>query len=455
MPHVYVIIFAILLLATILTWVIPAGTYDFIEVNGKSVVDPATFHYIERTPVSLWEMVLSIPEGMVKQASLIIATFIITGAINIINHTHSLESTIGKFASLCRKRLYIAVPLFMLPFVVIGSMGIAEQVIAFVSLGIMIGLALGADAVAGTAMVILGMSAGFSLAPFGTSTTATAQTIVGLPLYSGYGYRLICVGVLWIITTIYIIHYIKKVQSDPTRSVVYGDEEVVKQAEDVALPEVTLRRILVLVIFFAAFVAIFSTVVKGVCTIMVLCGIFLIAGILAGAVYGYTPNEIAKYFVEGCTDMAFGALLIGMAASIGVVLTKGNIIYTCVHALCSLLNNMPVALAGVFMNIINIFVNFFIISGSGQAATVMPILGPTASVLGMTQQTAILAYQLGDGFTNMIYPHSGTLMAALAIGRIPWQKWAKWAWKFILIETVAGWVFIAVAALMNWGAMFG
>ena len=268
-------------------------------------------------------------------------------------------------------------------------------------------------------------------------------------------YRLICVGVLWIITTIYIIHYIKKVQSDPTRSVVYGDEEVVKQAEDVALPEVTLRRILVLVIFFAAFVAIFYTVVKGVCTIMVLCGIFLIAGILAGAVYGYTPNEIAKYFVEGCTDMAFGALLIGMAASIGVVLTKGNIIYTCVHALCSLLNNMPVALAGVFMNIINIFVNFFIISGSGQAATVMPILGPTASVLGMTQQTAILAYQLGDGFTNMIYPHSGTLMAALAIGRIPWQKWAKWAWKFILIETVAGWVFIAVAALMNWGAMFG
>ncbi len=452
-PHVYVIIMVLLLLATIATWIIPAGTYDMIEVNGRNVVDPASFHYIEQTPVSLWKMILSIEQAMVSRAELIFAAFLITGAISIINHTRALDATIGRVAALCKKRLYIAVPLFMVPFMLLGAMGLAEQNIAFVPLGITVGYALGGDVVVGVALVLLGMSAGFSLAPFGTSTTATAQTIAGLPLYSGWEYRSVCIFVLWVVTALYIINYIKKVQRDPQASVVYGDLEVVQPTEQMDMEEITPRRILVLLVFLGAFATLVYSVAKGQCTFAVMVGIFMIAGILSGVVYGYTPNQMAEYFVEGCTNIAFGALFIGIASSIGVVMSSGNIVYTCVHALCTLMQNLPTPVAAVVMNCINIFVNFFIVSGSGQAATVMPILSPTASVLGISQQSTILAYQLGDGFTNMIYPHSGTLMAGLAFGRLSWVKWAKWAWKFILIETVVGWGLILISVLMNWGPM--
>lgn len=454
-PHVYVILVALLFIVTILTWIIPAGVYDFVEVNGKNVVDPSTFHYINQTPVGIWEMFLSIQQGMVKQANLIFATFILTGAISIINHTHALEATIGKVAALCKKRLFVAVPLFMLPFVLLGAQGIAEQNIAFIPLGIMVGYALGGDVIVGTALVLLGMSAGFSLAPFGTSTTATAQTIAGLPLYSGWVFRMVCVLILWVITAVYIIFYIKKIQTTPEASVVHGDLEVVREAENTEMPPVTARRLIVLGMFIFSFAALVFNVVRGTCSIEVVVGIFLVIGILSGVVYGFNANQIAEYFVEGCTNMTFGALLLGIAASIGVVMTNGNIIYTCVHALCTLLSNLPAPAAAIVMNCINIFVNFFIVSGSGQAAAIMPIMSPTASVLGITQQSAILAYQLGDGFTNMLYPHSGTLMAGLAIGRISWTKWAKWIWKFILLETVVGWGFILVSVFINWCAIYG
>ena len=450
-PHVYVIIMFLLLLATIATWIIPAGTYDFMEVNGRNVVDPASFHYIEQTPVSLWDMVLSVEQAMISRAELIFAAFLITGAVSIINHTHALDATIGRVAALCRERLYIAVPLFMVPFLLLGAMGMAEQNLAFVPLGITVGYALGGDVLVGVALVLLGMSAGFSLAPFGTSTTATAQTIAGLPLYSGWGYRTVCILVLWLITSAYIIHYIKKIRRDPTASPVYGDMEVVQPGEKVQLENVTVRRILVLGIFLGAFGALVFNVVRGQCTFAVMVGIFLVAGLLSGVVYGYTPNQMAEYFVEGCTNMAFGALFIGVASSIGLVMSNGNIVYTCVHALCTLLGGLPTPVAAVAMNCINILVNFFIVSGSGQAATVMPILSPTASVLGITQQSTILAYQLGDGFTNMLYPHSGTLAAGLAFGRVSWVKWSRWVWKFILLETVVGWGLILIAVMMNWG----
>lgn len=455
MPHVYIILLSIILLVTILTWVIPAGVYDFVEVNGKSVVDPDSFHYVEQTPVSLWDMFLAIPQGMAKNASLIFATFLMTGAIKIIDSTGALACTIGRFAAMCKKRLYIAVPAIMIPFMLLGAVGIATQMVAFIPLGLMVGFALGGDAIVGTALVLLGMNAGFALAPFGASSTGNAQTIAGIPLFSGAGFRIVCIVVLWIATALYILHYIKKINADPTKSVLHGDPDVVRDSNGAEMPEITKRRIAVLIVYVIAFIYIFYTAFIGKCTIESLTAVFIIAGIVCGIVYGYKPNEIARLFVEGCKSITFGALIIGLGATIGIILTNGNIIYTVVHALCSLLTKLPTALAAIVLNIINVCINLFIVSASGQAAAVMPILSPTAQVIGLTQQTTILCYQLGDAMTNMILPQNGTLMAALAIGNIPWQKWGKFFWKFLIIETLLGFAFITIAVLTNWGAIYG
>lgn len=147
--------------------------------------------------------------------------------------------------------------------------------------------------------------------------------------------------------------------------------------------------------------------------------------------------------------------MIGFAGSIALVMTQGNIIHTCIHAMAGALGALPPALTAIGMNIMNIFVNFFIISGSGQAFVVMPIQSPLASIVGVTQQTAILAYQLGDGFTNFIYPQSGVLMAGLAVSRVNWADWAKFAWKPVLAQTIAGWGLLIVATLIGYGAALG
>ena len=182
MPHVYVILGTLLVIVTILTYIIPAGTYDFIEVNGKNVIDVNTFHYIDQTPVSPWGMIMAIPQACVNSAMLIMCSFIISGAINIINKTEALDATIGRFAHAVRNKAALAVPMVMLPFVVLGMVGITEPAnVAFIPLGMMIGFALGGDAIVGTAIVLFGLSAGFTMAPFGTSTTANAIRVGGLP----------------------------------------------------------------------------------------------------------------------------------------------------------------------------------------------------------------------------------------------------------------------------------
>ena len=162
-PHVYVLLLGLVIFVGLLTYIVPAGTYDFVEVGGQSVIDPDSFHYIDQTPVSLWNMLLSIPQGMVKQANLIFCTFIVTGGLEILNRTGALEATIGRIAASQKKRLWLAVPLFMIPFTIIGATGISNQIVAFVPLGLLVGFSLGGDAITGTAMVMLGMSAGFCL----------------------------------------------------------------------------------------------------------------------------------------------------------------------------------------------------------------------------------------------------------------------------------------------------
>lgn len=450
MPHVYVLLLALVIFVGILTYIVPAGVYDFIEVNGKSVIDPNSFHFIDQTPVNPWQMLLAIPQGMVKQASLIFCTFIVTGALEILNQTRCLEASIGRVATKQREKLWLVVPLFMLPFTIIGATGISNQIVAFVPLGLLVGFALGGDAIVGCAMVLLGMSAGFCGAPFGTSTTGNAQIIAGLELFSGAWYRIIVVGVLWLLTAIYIAFYLKKLQKDPAKSLVYDDPDVIRNASSNEIPELNVRRVIALITFCAGLAFMIYRALTNNLSIDDINGVFLLVGIIAGIAYGFTPNEMARHFVNGCSKIAFGALVIGFASAISVVMTNGNIIYTVVHGIATLLGNAPPVVSVVLMNICNVFINFFILSGSGQAATVMPIMAPLADIVGLTRQTAVLAFQLGDGMTNMILPTSGTLLAGLAMGKVSWSKWAKWVWKFIVIETVAGFGLLILAVILNY-----
>lgn len=452
MPHAYVLIIGLIILMGLLTYIIPAGVYDTMEVNGKNVIDPNSFHYVEQSPVSLWAMILAIPQGLAKQAGIIFTIIIISGSVEIINRTACLEASIGRLAHKYKDKLYIAIPLMLACFCAMGAVGVGNAIVAFIPLGLLIAFSLGADALVGVALVGTGMNLGFTGGAFVASTTGTAQEIAGLPIFSGFGVRLLLTAVLWAFGSFYLIKYTKRVQNDPTRSILYGVEEAVASAVDVNIPEFTTRRKLALVAFLVGFGFIVYGAIKSWSANDCIPSIFLVTGVVCGAIYGFSPNEIAKYFVEGAKKITFGALIVGVSAGIGIVMTNGKIIHTVVHALAGLMDGLPKILAAVVMYFANIIINTFITSGSGQASAVMPIMSPLASVLGLTQQTAVLAFQLGDGFTNQVLPMSSVLMAGLAFGGIPFDKWLKFFWKWLLANIAIGGVILIATVMMNWGA---
>lgn len=451
MPHAYVLICGLVLLVGILTYIIPAGVYDMVEVNGKSVVDPSSFHYVEQTPVNLWEMILAIPQGMVKQAGLIFMIIIISGAMEIINRTEALEASIGRLAQKFRNKLYIVIPLLLTCFAFLGANNVNNSIVAFIPLGLLVAFNLGADACIGVALVGMGMNLGFTGGTFSAATVGTAQSICGLPIFSGYGYRILLTVALVAAGSVFVIRYIKQIQKDPAKSAVYGVEGVVTAAGDAQLPELTTRRKLVLAAFLAGILVVVYGAVKLWSANDAIPCIFLVTGVVCGLLYGFSLDEIAKIFVEGAKKITFGALIVGFSAAIGIVMTQGQIIHTVVHALAGLMEGLPTVIAALMMYLVNIIINCFITSGSGQAAAVMPIMSPLASVLGLTQQTAVLAFQLGDGFTNQVLPMSSVLMAGLAFGGIPFGNWLKFVWKWLLLNLLIGAVFLVGAVLMSWG----
>lgn len=452
MPHAYVIIIGLIILFGILSYIIPAGTYDTMEVHGrKNVIDPTSFHLIERTPVSPWDMVLAIPRGLVKQAGIIFMIIIISGAIEIINRTGAMEASIGRIAHKFRSRPNIILPLLLLCFVALGAAGVGTSIIAFVPLGLMIALGMGADALVGVALVGMGMNLGFSGGAFVASTTGTAHQIIGLPMFSGFGFRLIMTAFLWVAGSLFIIRYVKKIQTDPTRSVVYGIEGVVREAEEVEMPELNNRRKLVVLAFLIGIGFVVYGAINNWKATDAIPSVFLLTGIACGLIAGFGPSQIAKIFVEGAKKITFGALIVGIAGGIGIVMTQGNIIHTVVHSLASLMTDLPKSMAAIMMYFINIIINCFITSGSGQAAAVIPILSPVGDAVGLPQQVVTLAFNLGDGFTNQVLPTSAVTMASLAIGGIPYDRWLKFIWKWLIINIAIGIVFLMIATWINLG----
>lgn len=451
-PHAYVLIVIIILVAGLLSYIIPAGAYDTMEVDGRTVYDPASFHYVEKTPVSPWDMLMAIPAGMTKQAALIFMLFIIAGSIEIINETGALRASIGRLAQKNKDKLYLIIPLMLLCFVAMGSIGVGQAILAFIPLGLLISFSLGGDALVAVALVCTGMNIGWSGGAFVATGTGLAQEIAGLPMLSGAPLRVIATLALWAVGSVFLIRYVKKLQKDPTASLLHGVPEAVRDVgEDIALPVMNLRCKLILAAFLTGIAFIVVGAVQGWTSNNVICGIFMLTGVACGAIAGFGPSRMAAIFVNGAKKMAFGALIVGIAAAISIVLAQGNIIDTVVHALVSLCNGLPTLLAAEVMYIINIVVNCFIVSGSGQAAAVIPILSPAADVLGITQQTMVLAFNFGDGLTNMILPMSAATMAGIGMGGIPYGTWLKWTWKWLGVMLLVGAVFIAIAVLTNYG----
>lgn len=440
--HPYALIVVLIIVCTVLTYVVPAGVYDrYTDENGRTLVDADSFHYVDRTPVSPFEMVQAIPEGMSEVAWIIFLVFIIGGAFGIINATGAIEAGLAASIQRVRGKGGILVIVLMAIFSLGGAtFGLAESTLIFIPICVMLATALGYDAVVGMAIVNIGAVCGFAAGWMNIFTVGVAQGIAELPLFSGMGYRIFTHVVVLTIAVIYTLLYARRIRNDPARSVIR--EQYTAQQQEIKQElgsdmEFTIRRRLVLIVVLIGFIVLIYGITHGWSTGTQISSLFLVMGIICGYVGGLNTSDIADSFVNGAKSVAFGALLIGLCRAMVVILTNGQIIDTILHALATSLQGLPKVIAAGMMVPVQTLINFLINSGSGQASTTMPIMAPLADILGISRQTAVLAFQYGDGLSNSLWPTSGILMAGLSMAEIPYNKWFKWVWKLMLYMYIA------------------
>ena len=458
MPHIFVILLIIIIvLATICTWIVPAGTYDRIldEASGREIIDPNSFHYVEQTPVGPFDMFVSIEEGLIEAANITFLIFCAFSSLYLLEQTGAIDAAIALMVRKTRKHPKYANVIIVLCMVILaiwGSTGTMsyEEIIAFIPIFVAVAIALGYDAMVGVAISVIPVGVGFASATVNPFTIGVAQTIAELPMFSGLGYRILILSVMIAITIAYVLWYARRIKKDPSKSLTYGIDmsDMTVDEERMNTPMTIQRKLSLLALLIAVGFMAWGLITQG-WYINQCAAIFIILAIVVGIINHWNGNKIASTLVEGMGRGVLGAVIVGVARAVLVVMTKGGIIDTLVHACVSLIENLSLYASGVGMLIFQTLLNFLIPSGSGQAAVSMPIMTPIADIIGMNRQVAVLIFQFGDGFSNMLWPTS-FMVIACAMAKIPLSKYYKWMLPFMGILFVTQCLFVFGAIAMNY-----
>ena len=455
MPHIYIIIVSIMLLAAVATYLVPAGVFDRVvdEVTGRELIVKDTFHTVDRNPTSVLGFFIAMPKGIVDAGWIFVLTFCVGGGFAVLRETGVITGAIGALSHKLAHRGIIIIPILTTVFAVIDCfIGMPEMNIVYVPMLIPIMLALGFDSITACATAMVGSAAGFTAAIANPFTVIIAQKICGLPLYSGWQFRVVVLVIVLAVGIVFTMRYALRVKKDPSKALAPETDALnrsrmkVEEGEKMAL-RVKLAGIVALLLFL---LMIYGVISWG-WDMPEIGGIFMAIGIVSGIVAGLSGDQICDYFMKGCQDVLLGAIMIGLARGISVILSDAYIIDTIVYYLSRMVEALPPAITSIGMLIVQTALNFLIPSGSGQTVVSMPIMAPLADMVGVTRQTAVLALQFGDGFTNIIYPVSGYLMASLTLAGVPYQKWVKFILPLIIIWTVIAAVTLVFAQAIAWG----
>jgi len=452
-PHPFVILFALIVLIAVSTYFIPGGAYErTTNEDGQTVVVDGSYHPVESNPAGIMDIFQAVHQGMVEAAAIIFFIFIVGGAFGIFKATNTIEAALGRISSKVMGKKIFLIPVVMLFFGVSGaSFAMFEEALPFILVMIPIAMKFGFDSIVGTAMVLVGVSAGFTTAFANPFTIGVAQGIADVPLFSGMGPRIAFSAVFIIVSIVYVMLYARKIKADPTKSLVYEEDQVRSHDTDrMDQQPFTKRHGATLVVMVLTLVVLAYGIIQHGWYMTEIAALFLVMGLVIGIINRMKINEVAEKFVKGCEELVVGALVVGLAYGALVILQNASVIDTILYGITDFVSGMPAQFAAIGMYATQSLLNFVVTSGSGQAALSMPIMTPLSDLLGVSRQTAVLAYQMGDGISNIIAPTSGLLLAGLAMARISWVKWFRWVWPLILIHYVLGAIFVTVAHLFIW-----
>ncbi|MCM3712282.1 YfcC family protein [Sporosarcina luteola] len=456
LPHIYVILFTLSAIAAIATYLVPAGQYERIPgPNGRETIDPTSFELVEKTPVSITDFMLAFPKGLLSAGEIVFFTFVIGGMFMVLRKTGIIEISVDKLSRRFSKRSIFIIPVLLSIFALVSALiGVPELSLVYIPVILPLMIMLGYDSMVAAAIALIGTGVGYTAGVLTPANTGIAQQVSDVELFSGAGYRVVILIISVIVAVIYTMRYAKKVKNDPTLSIVYEDDlEKRKLYERGDISEersMNTRQKLASVVALAFFGILIYGVLNLGWFMVEMSGLFIFMGIAVGLIAGLSTLQVSEAFNEGFRDVLVGAMIVGVARSVSVVLENGNIMDTIVHSLGLLVGEFPPVLGAVGMYLVQLLLNFIIPSGSGQALVTMPIMAPLSDIIGVTRQTAILAFQLGDGFSHILYPTSGYFMAALALAGVTWQKWVRFFLPLFLIFAGLSITYLVIAQLTQW-----
>ncbi len=460
----------VILFSSILTYLVPSGNYEREErtVNKltRTMVVPNTFKSIEKhyslkgaligdeqegkaSPVSLLKFLSAIPRGLEGAADIIFFIFIVGGIFNIIQKTGTITAVIQKMLDKFANSGIVLIIIMMVCIAIGGStIGMGEELIPLVPVFLYVSSQMGYDRIFGLALVMLAADVGFAAATTNPFTVQIAQGIAEVPIGSGIGFRLVFFACIMTATLIYVIRYGTKVKNDPSKSLLAGIEYSAKELDVERIPLRKAHLVVVLICIFIFAGILYATQTQG-WWLPEMAGGFIFMGLIAAWTAGLTIDETVKAFAKGAEEMVIAALVVGFAKGIQIVLMDGQIMDTLIYGAANVLQDFPKLVAAEGMLVFQSLLNFFIPSGSGQAAATMPLMAPLSDVLGLSRQTAVFAFTCGDGFSNVIIPTSGVLMAMLGLAKIPYDRWLKFIGPLFLILMGISAIFIAIAVMIG------
>ena len=452
LPDTLVIMMGILLVFTILTWIIPAGEFDRTTMNGRQVIVPGSYHTLDANPQGLMSFLKAPLEGFSKAAHIVGFIFLIGGVFGIINRTEAINSglrAIVRWSEENPRYKKAIIPLLMILFSLAGAtFGMSEEVIVFVLLTIPLALALGYDSLVGVAIPFVGAGAGFAGAFTNPFTIGIAQGIAELPPFSGWEYRLIVWFVFTALAILYVYFYGNRILKDKASSRVHDlDLSREEEHKETNPTNLDIRKKLILTVFLASLALLVYGVNEWGWYIAEISGLFIGMGLVVSFISPITTQQIVEGFRDGAKDMITAGLVVALSSGILFIAEEGKIIDTILYTITSLVKDFHAGISVQLMFMVQSFLNFFLPSGSGQAALTMPIMAPLSDILGISRQTAVLAFQMGDGLTNLIIPTSGVTMGVLSIARIPYEIWVKWMWKLMVLFFIAAMVLLLLPAV--------
>lgn len=454
MPHVFVILLLIMLLVTVLSYVVPSGAFERGEGNA---VDPDSFQFVENeNPISFQDFWSSLYTGFVNGATIMGSLLLSAGSLGILNSTGVLEKGVKKLTKVTNGRNLIAIIIFYLYFAGMNILGAGEGVYPFFPIVTAIIMSLGYDRLMAAGTIMFAATAGFACGMVNMFTTGISQEMVGLPLFSGIGYRFVVFLVLATIGLVSILLYGRKIKKDPSKS--YAAEEYKQSLADLAAKEnagdseedsFTWKEGLTLIIFLALVIFIAYGCLELEFTLAQFAAYYVVFAIIVAVIYRISPNKFCQIFTQGASQVLGAALAIGMAQSVMVLLNQGMIMDTLVYYMGNALEGKSALITLLLIFLFVTGFNFLVVSGSGKALMMMPIMSPLGKMLGINQQVMVLTYQLGDGITNMLWPGGGLISCSLC--GLNYGTWLKMSWKTFLTMIVSAYVLICIAHTIGYG----